>query len=56
VPGFIGFGECMRLALLTVCSGDPACRIESDFEFLPVPVGLDIQDWVDEIAGSSGFV
>ena len=40
--GFIGFGECVRLALLAVCSGDPACRIEGDFEFLPAPVGLDI--------------
>ena len=30
--GFIGFGECMRLALLTVCSGHPASRIDSDFE------------------------
>ena len=36
--------------------GDTACRIEGDFEFLPAPVGLDIQDWVDEIAGCSGFV
>ena len=40
--GFIGFGEYMRLALLAVCSGDPASRIEGDFEFLPAPVGLDI--------------
>ena len=40
--GFIGFGECMGLALLAVCSSDPASRIESDFEFLPAPVGLDI--------------
>jgi len=40
--GFIGFGECVRLALLAVCSSDPAGRIDSDFEFLPVPVGLDI--------------
>ena len=53
---FIGFGECVRLALLAVCSGDPACRIDRDFEFLPAPVGLDIQDRVDEIAGCSGFV
>ena len=54
--GFIGFLEYMRLALLAVCSGDPACRIEGDFEFLPAPFGLDIQDWVDEIAGCGGFV
>jgi hypothetical protein len=40
--GFIGFGECVRLALLAVCRGDPASRIDSDFEFLPAPVGLDI--------------
>jgi len=53
--GFIGFGECMGLALLAVCSSDPAGRIDSDFEFLPAPVGLDIQDRVDEIAGCSGF-
>ena len=54
--GFIGFLEYMRLALLAVCSGDPACRIEGDFEFLPAPVGLDIQDRIDEIAGYGGFV
>lgn len=54
--GFIRFGECVRLALLAVCSGDPACRIDGDFEFLPGPVGLDIQDRLDEIAGSGGFV
>jgi hypothetical protein len=46
--GFIGFGECMGLALPAVCSGHPAGRIDDDFEFLPVPVGLDIQDRVDE--------
>ena len=54
--GFIGFGEGMRLALLAVCSSHPTGRIDSDFEFLPAPVGLDIQDRVDEIAGRSGFV
>jgi len=54
--GFMRFGECMRLALLAVCSSDPGGRIDSDFEFLPVPVGLDIQDRVDEIAGSSRYV
>lgn len=54
--GFIGFSECMRLALLAVCSGDPAGRIDGDFEFLPAPVDLDIQDRVDEIAGCGGFV
>ena len=54
--GFIGFGECMRLTLLAVCSCHPASRIDRDFEFLPAPVGLDIQDRVDEIAGCSGFV
>ena len=54
--GFIGFGECMGLALLAICSGHPAGRIEGDFEFLPAPVGLDIQDRIDEIAGCSGFV
>ena len=54
--GFIGFREFMRLALIAVCSGDPASRIDSDFEFLPAPVGLDIQDRVDEIAGCGGFV
>ena len=54
--GFIGFGECMRLTLLAVCSGDPASRIDNDFEFLPAPFGLDIQDRVDEVAGCSGFV
>jgi hypothetical protein len=30
--GFIGFLDYMRLALLAVCSGDPAGRIDSDFE------------------------
>jgi len=40
--GFIGFGECMGLALLAVCSSDPAGRIDSDLEFQPAPVGLDI--------------
>jgi hypothetical protein len=54
--GFIGFGESMRLALLAVCSGHPASRIDGDFEFLPAPVGLDIQDRIDEIAGRSVFV
>ena len=54
--GFIGFLECMGLALLALCSGDPAGGIEGHFEFLPAPVGLDIQDWVDEIAGCGGFV
>ncbi len=54
--GFMRFGEYMRLALLAVCSGHPAGRIEGDFEFLPAPVGLDIQDRLDEIAGCSGFV
>jgi len=54
--GFIGFGECMGLALPAVCSGHPAGRIDGDLELLPAPVGLDIQDWVDEIAGCSGFV
>jgi hypothetical protein len=47
--GFIGFGQCVRLALLAVCSGHPASRIDGDFEFLRAPVGLDIQHWVDEI-------
>ena len=54
--GFIGFGECMGLALLAACSCHLAGRIDGDFEFLPVPVGLDIQDRVDEIAGCNGFV
>ena len=54
--GFIGFGDCMRLALLAVCSGNTACRIDGHFEFLPAPVGLNIQDRVDEIAGCSGLV
>ncbi len=54
--GFIGFGECMGLALLAVCSSHPTGRIDSDLEFLPAPVGLDIQDRVDEIAGCGGFV
>ena len=54
--GFIGFGECMLLTLLAVCSGHPAHRIDGDFEFLPAPVALDIQDRIDEIAGRSGFV
>ena len=54
--GFIGFGECMRLALLAVCSGDPAGRIDSDFEFLSAPVGLNIQDRVNEVARCGGFV
>jgi hypothetical protein len=40
--GFFDFRECMGLALLAVCGGDPASRIEGDFEFLPAPVGLDI--------------
>ena len=53
---FIGFGECMRLAMLTVCSCHPVCSIGGDFEFLPAPVGLDIKDRADEIAGRSGFV
>jgi len=46
----------MRLALLAVCSGHPTGRIDGDFEFLPTPVGLDIQNRVDKIAGRSGFV
>jgi len=46
--GFIGFGECMGLKLLALCSGHPAGRIDGDFELLPVPVGLDIKDQVDE--------
>jgi hypothetical protein len=54
--GFVGFGEYVRLALLAVCSGDSAGRIDSDFEFLPAPVDWDIRDRVDEIAGCSGFV
>lgn len=54
--GFIGFGECMRLALLAVCGSHPAGRIEGDFEFLPAPVGLDIQDRVNEVALCGGFV
>jgi hypothetical protein len=53
---FIGFGEGMRLALLAVCSAHPAARIEGDFEFLPAPIGLDIQDRVNEIGGCGGFV
>ena len=40
--GFIGFAECMGLTLLAVCSGQPAYRIDGDFEFQPAPVGLDI--------------
>ena len=54
--GFIGFLEYMRLALLAVCSCHLAGRIDGDFEFLPAPVGLDIQDRLDEIAGCNGFV
>jgi hypothetical protein len=46
----------MGLTLLAVCSGHPASRIDGDLELLPAQVGLDIQDWVDEIAGRSGFV
>ena len=54
--GFMRFAECMGLTLLAVCSGHPASRIDGDLELLPAQVGLDIQDWVDEIAGRSGFV
>jgi hypothetical protein len=46
--GFIGFGEYMGLALRTLCSVHPAGRIDDDFDFLRVPVGLEIQDRVDE--------
>jgi hypothetical protein len=53
---FIGFGEYVSLALLAVCSCHLAGRIDGDFEFLPAPVGLDIQDRLDEIAGCNGFV
>ena len=52
--GFIRFGECMGLALLAVCSSHPASRIDGDFDFLPAPVGLGIQNRVDEIADCSG--
>jgi hypothetical protein len=50
--GFIGFRECMGLALLAVCGGDPPSRIDSDFEFLPAPVGLDILAFLEACSDS----